>query len=215
MDSQWIVDQLVIMNKPAQSSKGLYQWTRSLHLYLGLFISPFILVYAISTLFLNHSIRPTRTDTDAATVPLKLAEGLEGQALVTEVLDQLKLSGEIGGRGVIRNNQTVIRVARPGTIKIVTVKINEQEASIVGRSTGVLGAINFLHFNPGLHRSPNWAVTLFWGWLADSVVYLTLFLTISGVYLWALMKAERKTGWIAIGSGFVTFVFLVGALFYF
>jgi hypothetical protein len=29
------------------------------------------------------------------------------------------------------------------------------------------------------------------------------------------MKAERKTGWIAIGSGFVTFVFLVGALFYF
>lgn len=203
------------MNKPSRSSKGLYQWTRNLHLYLGLFISPFILVYAISTLLLNHSIRPSRTDKEAQTVPLTLSEGVKGQELVTEVLGQLKLSGEIAGRGVIRNNQTVIRVGRPGTIKIVTVKIDQQEASIVERSTGVLGAINFLHFNPGLHRTPNWSITHLWGWLADSVVYLTLFLTISGVYLWALMKAERKAGWLAIGGGFVSFVFLVGALFFF
>src|SRR6266700_3133883 len=39
-------------------SKPFYLVTRDLHLYFGLFISPFILVFAISTFFLVHSWIP-------------------------------------------------------------------------------------------------------------------------------------------------------------
>ena len=35
--------------------KRFYLITRDLHLYLGLFISPFVLLFAISVIFLVHS----------------------------------------------------------------------------------------------------------------------------------------------------------------
>lgn len=197
------------------STKGFYQWTRSAHLYLGIFICPFLLVYAISTILLNHSVRPTPQQSDPEVVPLNLTEGQTGEALVENVLTQLKLSGEIAGRGMVRNGKTVIRVQRPGRVKVVTVDLAKSEASLVERNTGLLGALNFLHFNPGLHRTPQWFIIKLWGWIADAVVYFTLFLTLSGIYLWALIKSERKAGWLAFGAGLATFTFLVAALFYF
>ena len=33
----------------------LYRWLRDLHLYFGLFISPFILLFAASVFYLNHA----------------------------------------------------------------------------------------------------------------------------------------------------------------
>ena len=196
------------------SSKQLYHWTRKLHLYAGLFISPFLLLYAVSTIYLNHSVRPKPVDEQLGTVPLQLEQGLEGMDLVNSVLDQLDLSGEIAGRGQVRNNQTIIRVARPGMVKVVTVNLADQQATIMERSNGLLGAINYLHFNPGLHRVPNWGMTKFWGWLADATVYMTLFLTISGIYLWLVLKAERKTGLIMLGGGVASFVAILLAIFY-
>ncbi len=196
------------------NSKRLYQWTRKLHLYTGLFISPFLLLYAISTLYLNHSVRGTPVDEAQGTVPIELAPGVEGMELVNQVVEQLDLSGEIAGRGQIRNNQTIIRVARPGIVKVVTVNLADQEATVLQRSTGLLGAINYLHFNPGLHRVPKWGITKLWGWLADTTVYLTLFLTVSGVYLWVLLKAERNTGLIMLGGGVVSFISILAALFF-
>ncbi len=198
----------------SSSSKRAYQWTRKLHLYAGLFISPFLLLYAVSTIYLNHSVRPKPVDEQLGTVPLQLEQGLEGMDLVNSVLDQLNLSGEIAGRGQVRNNQTIIRVARPGMVKVVTVNLEQQQATVMERSNGLLGAINYLHFNPGLHRVPNWGMTKFWGWLADATVYLTLFLTMSGIYLWLVLKAERKTGLIMLGGGVASFVAILLAIFY-
>lgn len=175
-------------------------------------MSPFLLVYAVSTLFLNHSVRPTPVHGAESTRSIRVGRDANGMELVNQVLEQLELSGEILGRGVVRNDRTVIRVVRPGVVKIVTVDLKAQEARVVERRTGLLGALTFLHFNPGLHKPPNWRITKLWGWLADSVVYLTLFLTASGVYLWALMKAERKAGLIALGGGVISFVLIIAAL---
>jgi hypothetical protein len=39
-------------------SRPFYRVTRDLHLYFGLFISPFILVFAVSVFFLVHRLPP-------------------------------------------------------------------------------------------------------------------------------------------------------------
>jgi hypothetical protein len=53
-----------------------------------------------------------------------------------------------------------------------------------------------------------------WRLLADMVVYLLLFLSASGVFLWYFLKAERKLGWLAIISGAIIFtgllLFIIG-----
>ena len=51
-----------------------------------------------------------------------------------------------------------------------------------------------------------------WGVLADATVCGALFLTISGLYLWWMLKAQRKIGWAFLGGGVLSAVALVVAI---
>ena len=53
-----------------------------------------------------------------------------------------------------------------------------------------------------------------WKVMADGVVYLLLFLTTSGIFLWWFLKAERRLGYMAIGLGVFTFSTLLLLVFY-
>jgi hypothetical protein len=53
-----------------------------------------------------------------------------------------------------------------------------------------------------------------WRWLADATVYLVLFLTLSGVYLWAVLRAERRIGLALIAAGAFSLIGMVYALIY-
>ena len=58
----------------------------------------------------------------------------------------------------------------------------------------------------------NWFYMRLWSWLADATVYFTLFLTVSGVYLWYVLRAERKIGVLLLASGAITFAGLAWSL---
>lgn len=201
------------MHKIRNISIGFYQWTRQLHLYLGLFICPFIVVFAISTIFLNHTWRPS-PHIEKITQPVQIPEGIEKKALVKDILQQLNLTGEIIGNGNVRNNKTTFRVTKPGQAKIITVDMVNQTAEITERNTGFLGALVYLHVNPGPHKLPNWFFSKLWSLVADTSVYVTFFLSISGIYMWAVIKAERKAGLILLGAGCLSFVGMMYALLY-
>ena len=73
----------------------------------------------------------------------------------------------------------------------------------------------YLHKKPGPHNVAlrgNWAFMRFWAWLADAAVYLLLFSTASGVYLWTVLRAERRTGLLFLGGGVLSFVLVVAAV---
>ncbi len=40
-------------------------------------------------------------------------------------------------------------------------------------------------------------LTRLWSWLADATVYLILFLSATGIYLWSVIRAERKAGLVS------------------
>ena len=61
---------------------------------------------------------------------------------------------------------------------------------------------------PGGHTpalSMNWFPMRVWWWLSDTTAYLTLFITISGWYLWYVLRAERRIGCILLGTGTLLF----------
>jgi hypothetical protein len=65
---------------------------------------------------------------------------------------------------------------------------------------------------PGPHNVAirgNWGGTRAWRWFADATIYLTLFITISGIYLWWAIKAERRIGLALLSAGIITFVGLI------
>ena len=51
-----------------------------------------------------------------------------------------------------------------------------------------------------------------WRVLADATVYLFLFITLSGIYLWVALRAERRVGLVLILAGAGTFGGLVYAI---
>ena len=204
-----------------------YRLTRDLHLYLGLFISPFVLLFSISVFFLVHSwipkVAPETANTRVVTalaLPTNV-QRLSGRPLIDAlkpILENIKVPGEIGFvRHMALEEQLIIPVSIPGRATTVTINIANREATIVTRETGLADALVTLHRSPGQHGPDirmNWIYIRAWRWFADATVYLTLFISVSGIYLWYMLRAERRIGLILLLAGIVTFFGMAYAISY-
>jgi hypothetical protein len=201
----------------------LYRWLRDLHLYFGLFISPFVLLFAASVIFLNHakvSIDAwTSVDTVANLHIPKRIDTLTGADAVERahaILSQLDLSGEIGfTRYVKATRHFTFPVSRPGLETTVDVDLAARSATVSRRATSFWEALAYLHKMPGPHNAAirgNWISTRIWRLFADGTVYVILFLSLSGIYLWWALKAERKVGFVLIAGGALSLAGLVYAI---
>ena len=68
---------------------------------------------------------------------------------------------------------------------------------------------------PGPHNVAirgNWIGISLWRGVADATIYLLLFISLSGIYLWWAIKAERRTGLMLLAAGAVTFFGLIFAI---
>ena len=203
--------------------QAFYRWTRELHLYMGLFVSPFVLMFAISVLFLNHAkvdttaVDSTTTESDIE-IPADLAEAKGRQAvdLARRIVQHVGVTGEIGFVRYVRNEQrVVIPVSKPGLETIVVVDVTTRTATISRRNTSVLESTAYLHKMPGPHNVDlrgNWFWTEAWRWIADGTVYLLFFVSATGLYLWFTIKADRRTGLAVFGVGAASFLALIYGL---
>lgn len=200
----------------------LYRWTRDLHLYLGLFISPFILLFAASVFYLNHA-KLTASDPPSETFRgLQIPDGfdrLKGREAVERarlILPQVGVTGEIGYlRYVPRDRRVIFPVSRGGIEATVEVDLGNSAATVKRRRMDLWESVAYLHKMPGPHNVAvrgNWVGTRIWRVLADTTIYMLLFITITGVYLWWALKAERRVGLMFLGAGAVTMVGLIFAI---
>jgi hypothetical protein len=202
-----------------------YRLIRDLHLYSGLFITPFVLVFAISVFFLVHSWLP-RIAAEASTtrvvssvpLPVDLAK-LSGRPLIDALkpaLEKAGVPGEIGFvRHMVKEGKLIIPVTIPGRETTASISIANGEATIVTREAGLASALVTLHKSPGQHGPGirmNWFYMRVWRWMADTTVYLILFISVSGIYLWYMLRAERTVGVILLFAGALSFFGMAYAL---
>ena len=201
---------------------SLARWIRDLHLYLGLFISPFVLVFAVSVFFLVHGWLPgasadpggRRTASDLPLpADLEKLSGRERIDALKPALDHAGVHGEVGWiQHRARENRLIVPVTVPGRLTTVTIDIARRQASVEEQTTGVASAFVTLHKSPGPHLvgiRMNWAYMRAWFWLADATVYVLLFISVSGLYLWYLLRAQRRVGLVLLVAGALSFVGLV------
>lgn len=198
--------------------RRLYSIIRDLHLYTGLFISPLVLVFATSVFFLTHAWIPgsgtapaTRTAGDLPIPPgVELLTGREQAAALRGVLDRLGTRGEVAMvRRIPKEHRLLISVIIPGREASVDLNLETRSASVSERTPGIWTAAVYLHKMPGQHLANlrgNWMYMRIWRYLADGTVYVVMFLTLSGVYLWAVLRAERRIGLALIAAGAVSFL---------
>ena len=203
--------------------RRFYLITRDLHLYIGLFLSPFVLVFAASVLYLVHGLahRPAPQSTDPArrvdnlTVPPDLA-AMQGRARVDAlrpVLDQLGVRGEVDFvRHIAKEHRLIVPVRLPGRDAIVDLDYEQRSATVTSKRQSLGDAVIYLHKMPGPHNADvrgNSRLVRGWRIVADATAYLLMFLTVSGIYLWVVLKAERRAGLALIAAGTVSFFGLV------
>jgi hypothetical protein len=201
----------------------LYRWLRDLHLYFGLFISPFILLFAASVFYLNHGKLSAGAEAPVETYrDLVVPDGfdrLKGREAVDRaavILPQLRVSGEIGFlRYVAKDRHVIFPVSKAGSEATVDVDLDARTATVKRRSMNVMESLSYLHKIPGPHNVAirgNWIGTEIWRLFADATIYLLLFISLSGVYLWWAIKAERRIGFSVLAAGAFTFAGLVYAV---
>lgn len=204
--------------------KQFYAVTRDLHLYFGLFISPLVLVFAISVFFLVHASVPGTLQTAASRtvgdlpIPagVELLSGREQVNALRGVFDRLGVQGEVNFiRRISKEHRLLVPVIVPGREVTVDLNLETRSATVTSRGDSMWIAIVYLHKMPGQHNANirgNWAYLRIWRWLADATVYLVLFLSISGIYLWAVLRAERRIGLALLAAGAFSLFGLVYAI---
>jgi hypothetical protein len=196
--------------------KKYYPLVRTLHLYAGLFISPFVLIFSLSVLVFNHAgllncLAPVKElpveKTKLDGIPTDTTDLLTAKAII----NKLGIDGEID---FISRDQDHISfpVIKPGLRTRIKVDTRTDSVWISRRQEGALRGMGYLHTMPGQHNARMRGNSLFlkiWKVMADGVVYLVLFLTVSGVFLWWFLKVERRIGYWALSFGLLFFVGLL------
>lgn len=200
--------------------KKYFPHVRTLHLYIGLFLSPLIIIFSISVLVLNH------TEFLKQAIPVKVVPDIQTHLdsipndtsdLVTAklIIAKLGIKGEI--EYIQRNaDQISFPVSLPGLRSIVKVDRHTNEVLITRQNEGSLRATGYLHKMPGPHNVKirgNSQLIKNWAFWADTFVYLLIFLSASGIFLWYFLKAERSMGIYAIILGVISFTCLSFLLF--
>ena len=205
--------------------KKFYQIIKDLHFYIGLFISPFILVFAISALVLNHdfvdwqdnwqdwyfSVNEKVDETYRIDIPTPDKSNID---FARDIQKQVNISGEIAG--VFRDSiQIYIPVTKPGHRVSIRADLVTGLAYIHSEKTNLWKKMIWLHKMPGPHNANirgNWIYTKIWKSLVDFSVVFLLFSSITGITLWYYFKSERIIGLIALLIGFLSIASLVMGL---
>jgi hypothetical protein len=204
------------------AKKKFFDWMRDTHLYAGLFFGPLILIFAVSTLLLNHPGTYARSGLPTAVVlatnvAIEVPPGAGTLEQAKQIIRQLDLSGEID---FIQHNpqaqRLVIPINKPGELTRVEVDLRAHTATVKRQALGLAEALIYLHKMPGPHLVKlrgNWIYTVVWARGVDGTVAAMILLSITGIYLWWRLKAGRKVGlWLLIAGLVSVLTLLVGMM---
>jgi hypothetical protein len=208
------------MKKLQISMKKIYPLVRNLHLYFGLFISPFILIYGLSALAFNHEgwlikIAPVKLLPGIRTKLDKIPYDSSDLSTAKAIIQKLGIEGEVD---FISKGEDFISfpVNKPGLKSLARINTRNDSVYITKEKQGFIRAMSFLHKMPGPHNEKirgNAVFMKFWRFQTNILIYFLLFLSISGVFLWYFIKIERNMGLFAIALGIVSFTGLLLLLF--
>ncbi len=190
---------------------------RTVHLYTGLFLVPWMVVYAMSAFCLNHhhwllehlAITPPHWEVlrKVDFVPDDtFPEAPEDQARA--ILQFLDLDGFHRIQGKPTPKAMVInRLSGRGNYRIVWSRHNALITVRRQQPFSLYRLMHFLHFRAG-YAQPYLTVSL-WAIIVDFVAASMLFWVISGIYLWARKPNKRRLGGVCLIAGNLLFMGLV------
>ncbi|MCP4611023.1 MAG: hypothetical protein GY845_20130 [Planctomycetes bacterium] len=189
---------------------------RYIHLYTGLFLMPWIAVYAISAFCLNHNklLVSKLKVTPPKWKQVKQVEFVPDDAFPSvpaeqarAILQRLDLEGPHRIQGKPNAKQMIIfRICGSGNYRITW---RRPGSLIVVEKQGPFSLyrlVHFLHFRGG-YAQPYFA-NITWAVIVDAVAVSMLLWVLTGVYLWYRRSKRLLIGTLCVVTGLLLFVCL-------
>ncbi len=198
-------------------------WNRRLHYYFGLYLLLFVWLFAVSGLLLNHSkwrfahFWPQRKQ-ERFERRVQLAAGVSDIEQAKNLIRQLGIVGEIEWAAPRqRPRRFEFRAARPGRIVNVNVDAPTGVASVERITVNGWGVLNALHSFTGVRggrpeATRDWWLTWLWSFFMDAACVGTIFIVLSGYWIWFRAERYRVTGLIALALGLLACGLFVAGL---
>lgn len=192
---------------------------RRVHLYLGLFLAPWMLMYALSTMVMNHrefvsSFHATKTPGLTTERELDYARtfptGTTPQEMSRQILSDLGLAGAHRVSGGKDGKPLVIDRQHPLAQRRIT--LDPKAAKLTVQREEFRGAtfLERMHRRRG-YQHP-YALEDTWAFSVDLTVLTIIFWALSGIWIWWELRAPRVWGFVAGGLGLVLFTIFLALL---
>jgi hypothetical protein len=178
---------------------------RRTHMYLALFLTPWMVIYALSGFILNHRawFFPASADgREAAPPPFeKLDErpyetvfsaDADARMIGAKVLEDVGLAGSFNIQGDGRQPKLVIMRTTAAGVYRVTYLRPEKKVQIERQQFNVPMFLNRTHFRHG-YTQP-FAASFAWAMIVDLVIVGLVFWVLSGLWMWWEIKPARVWG---------------------
>ena len=173
-------------------SLTMYKIVRNVHLLLGSFSLPFLIMYGLSAVQMSHSTWFQRKPlVEERLVSLTVGQ-TEARAVVRELMARAPaVKGELtnvqpNGAGV------ALRIVVPGTVHDVRYERASGVARIKTSVAGTMGMLNRLHHWAGFWHEP--VSMKIWAVAVAVVSAALLLLGATGIYMWFTRRPERRIG---------------------
>lgn len=191
---------------------------RRTHMFLALFLFPWMLMYALSTLAMNH--RATFAGIyGEGPVPFERVRqfvydgtfpaGAEPRAIARQLLSSLDLDG---AHSVSRRDDGTIVVTRHDLLAPRRVTYSPADGTVMVERMQSRPNATLERFHRRRGYATGYALDTVWAVSVDLVIVAMLFWVASGLWMWWEMKATRRLGAAALLTGAGLFALFLATL---
>lgn len=182
---------------------------RRTHMYLALFLAPWMIGYAVSTVAMQHRMpRPTTFIKESERdYPNQFEPGTPPREIAQQILSDLSLEGAFGVQGPTPDGRLTIN--RQGMLSPRRITFTPQNRRIVVERLELetSGFLNRFHRRRG-YQQP-YAADLAMAISVDAVIIAMVFWALSGLWMWWEMRATRWWGLACAATGMGIFIMFV------
>jgi hypothetical protein len=188
---------------------------RRTHLYLGLFLLPWLTMYGVSSFIVIHKTwfqkdrGPTWEPLFEKAYSRPISDKVDLRTSAQEILKDCGLEGAFWAKRLDPNTLLVNRFTFWGSTRL-TYDMGKQTLRAERERRPVSQGIVEIHFRGGFRQRGFW--NNFWGVLVDVVCVAIVTWVISGLIMWWNLPRLRIWGAVAVVSGLTLFSILVTTL---
>ena len=184
-------------------------------MYLGLFLAPWMVMYALSSLVFNHrdffdapyrGISPWTKETEKIYHEAFPADA--GPEIMAE-----QILADLGFKGMFnahQNNESkILTINSFKFIKLRRITYNPTDKKLLIERHRFRFSVFLRHLHLRRGYRPKFALNNTWAFVVDVSIFAMFFWVFSGLWIWWKIKVTRRLGWLCILGGIILFVFFV------